>query len=226
MKGTIVNFIAILIGSGIGMLLKQGIPERIKETLMQALALAVLLIGMQMAVLTKNPLIVVVSLALGAIIGELIDIDNLLNKFGQLMTERLGSQYGDVGKGFVYASLIFCIGAMAIVGSIQEGLTGDASTIYAKSMIDGMAAVVFTAAMGIGVALAAVPVLIYQGTITLGAEFISELLSEAAINELTAVGGLLIMSISFNMLNICKIRIANLLPALVIAVIAVGLGIF
>lgn len=226
MKGTIVNFAAILIGAGIGATLKCGIPERVKETLMQALALAVLLIGMQMALLTQSPLVVVMSLAVGAVIGELLCIEQRLERFGQLLTAKLGTRYGDVGKGFVYASLIFCIGAMAIVGSIQEGLTGDASTLYAKSMLDGVAAVIFSAAMGIGVAMAAVSVLLYQGTITLGADFISVLLSQAAINELTAVGGVLIMSISLNMLKLCQIRIANLLPAVLIAVIAAQLGIF
>ncbi len=226
MKGTIVNFIAILLGSGAGLLLKKGIPNRIKETLMHALSLAVLCIGIQMALLTKNTVLVVISLAAGAIVGEFLDIEKWLNRFGAALTAHLGDAYGDVGKGFIYASLVFCVGAMSIVGSIQEGLTGNAGTIYAKSMIDGAAAVVFSAAMGVGVALAAFPVLFYQGAITLAAGSISAFLADAAIRELTAVGGVLILAIGINLLKIAEIRIANLLPAIPIAVLLTLAGIF
>jgi hypothetical protein len=226
MKGTIVNFIAIIIGAGAGMLLKSGIPEKMKETLMNALSLAVLVIGIQMALTTKNTLIVVLSLALGAAIGEMLNIDGWLNKLGEKMNAHLGDKYGDVGKGFVYASLIFCIGAMAIVGSIQEGISQNAEILYAKSLIDGVAAVVFAAAMGAGVALSAVPVALYQGSITLSAAFISSFLTEGAIGELTAVGGVLIMAIGVNMLGVKEIRIANLLPALPIGALLALAGVF
>lgn len=226
MKGALVNFVAIIIGSGIGLMLKQGIPEKYKETMMHALGLAVLVIGLKMSLVTENILVMVVSLAVGAIIGEWLDIEKGLNALGDCLTKQLGKKYGNVGEGFVSATLIFCIGAMAIIGSIQEGLTGDASTIYAKSMIDGTAAVIFTAAMGIGVAFSAVPVLLYQGAITLGASFFGDVLSQGAIHELTAVGGVLIIAIGLSMLKIKTMRIANLLPAIPLAVVLVILEIF
>jgi uncharacterized membrane protein YqgA involved in biofilm formation len=225
MKGALVNFAAILAGSIVGLILKRGIPETYKETIIDGLGLAVMVIGFKMALVTENILVVIVSIALGACVGEVMGIDAMLNRVGVLLNEKLGSRYGDVGKGFVTATLIFCIGAMAIVGSIQEGLTGDTSTLYAKSMLDGIAAIIFTAAMGIGVAFAAIPVFLYQATITVGASCFGELLSKAAINELTAVGGVLIIAVSFAMLEIKKIRVANLLPAIPIAVLLVIWGI-
>ncbi len=226
MKGSLVNFATIVIGSGLGLFIKRGIPEHYKETIMQGLGLVVGMIGLKMALVSENIMIVVISIALGALLGELLKIQDRLNQFGDKLTNKLGAQYGDVGKGFVTATLVFCIGAMAIVGSIQEGISGDASTLYAKSMIDGIAAIVFTAAMGIGVAFASVPVLIYQGLITLCASVFGELISQSAITELTAVGGILIIGISINMLELKLIRIANLLPSIPIAVLFVMLDIF
>ena len=226
MKGSLVNFATIVIGSGLGLFIKRGIPEHYKETIMQGLGLVVGIIGLKMALVSENIMIVVISIALGALLGELLKIQERLNQFGDKLTNKLGAQYGDVGKGFVTATLVFCIGAMAIVGSIQEGISGDASTLYAKSMIDGIAAIVFTAAMGIGVAFAAVSVLIYQGLITLCASVFGELISQPAITELTAVGGILIIGISINMLELKLIRIANLLPSIPIAVLFVMLDIF
>lgn len=226
MIATIVNFFTILIGAAIGLLLKNGLSERYKETLMTALSLSVMLIGLKMAWQTQNALIVVISMAVGAVIGEALKLEDYLNKFGEYLTMKLGKRFGNVGEGFVYASLVFCIGAMAIVGSLQAGLTGDGSTIYAKAMIDGAAAVVFSAAMGVGVALAAFPVLIYQGAITLGAGLLSGILSESAINELTAVGGLIVFAIGLSMIKIKTIRIASFLPAIPIAVGLVMLEIF
>lgn len=219
MRGAFVNFLAIIIGSGVGLIFKRGIPESYKETIIYGLGLAVMMIGVKMAMVTENILIVIVSIAVGAFIGEFIGIDAALNRVGIWLTTKLGDRYGDVGKGFVTATLLFCIGAMAIVGSIQEGLNGDASTLYAKSMIDGVVAIIFTAAMGIGVAFSAISVLIYQGVITVGASFFSTLITEAVIHEITAVGGVLIIAISLAMLEIKKIRVANLLPAIPIAVI-------
>lgn len=219
MKGTIVNAAAVLIGSGVGLLLKRGIPKQYETTIMQGVALAVGLIGLQMAVKTQNILIVIISLVLGAIVGEAINIDQWLNKAGEQLTERLGSQYGDAGRGFVTASLVFCIGAMAVVGSIQEGLTGDASTLYAKSTLDGITSVVFASSLGIGVALSSITILAYQGTLTFLAIMFGNVLSASAITEMTAVGGLLIVGISLLMLEIKIIKVANLLPAIPMAAV-------
>lgn len=217
MKGTIVNAAAVLLGSGIGLLLKRGIPEKYETTIMQGIAMAVGLIGLQMAFKTQNILIVIISLVLGAIIGEAINIDKWLNKAGERLTERLGSQYGDAGRGFVTASLVFCIGAMAVVGSIQEGLTGDASTLYAKATLDGITSVVFASSFGIGVAFSSAAILVYQGTLTLLAMAFGNVLSSSAIVEMTAVGGLLIVGICLLMLEVKTIKVANLLPAIPMA---------
>ncbi|MCE5285272.1 MAG: DUF554 domain-containing protein [Pelosinus sp.] len=219
MKGTIVNAVAVLTGSLAGVILRQGIPERYQQTVMQGLGLAVGIIGLEMALKTQNILIVIISLILGALCGEAIDINRWLERLGGRLTKKLGSKYGDAGQGFVTASLVYCIGAMAVVGSIQDGLTGDASTLYAKSMLDGVSSVVFASTMGIGVALSSVSILLYQGAITLLAAVFSSVLSEAVIREMTAVGGVLIVGISMLMLEIKKIKVANLLPAIPVAAI-------
>lgn len=219
MKGTLVNAATVLVGAGLGLMLKKGIPEKYQKTVMQGVALSVGLIGLQMAFKTQNILIVIISMVVGALIGEKINIDKWLNKVGDELTEKLGSQYGNVGQGFVTASLVFCVGAMAIVGSIQDGLTGDSSTLYAKATLDGITSAVFASSMGIGVAFSSVAILIYQGMITLLAASFGDILSTSSITEMTAVGGLLIVAISLLMLEIKQIRVANLLPAIPIAAV-------
>lgn len=219
MKGTLVNAATVLVGAGVGLMLKKGIPEKFQKTVMQGVALSVGLIGLQMAFKTQNMLIVILSMVVGALIGEKINIDKWLNNVGNELTERLGAQYGNVGQGFVTASLVFCVGAMAIVGSIQDGLTGDASTLYAKATLDGITAAVFASSMGIGVAFSSVAILIYQGIITMLASSFGDVLSTSSITEMTAVGGLLIVAISLLMLEIKQIRVANLLPAIPIAAV-------
>lgn len=223
MKGTLVNAAAVITGATVGLLLKRGMPERYQQTIMQGLGLAVGIIGLQMAFKTQNILIVILSVVVGAVLGEALNIDAWLNKLGNWLTAKLGNQYGNVGEGFVTASLVYCIGAMAVVGSIQDGLTGDASTLYAKSMLDGISAIVFASTLGIGVALSSISVLIYQGSITALAGAFSTLLTGSIITELTAVGGVLIIGISLLMLEVKKIKVANLLPAIPAAVIITAL---
>ncbi|QDR83077.1 DUF554 domain-containing protein [Sporomusa termitida] len=218
MKGTIVNAAAVFVGSGIGLALKQGIPEKYHNTIMQGMALAVGVIGLQMALKTENILVVILGLAMGAVIGEALNIDHYLNKLGERLSLKLGKQSGggqsSIGRGFVTASLIYCIGAMSVVGSIQDGLTGDTSTLYAKSLLDGITAIVFASTMGIGVMFSSISVLLYQGLITLLAGFLSAVLSDNVIKEMTATGGILIVGVSILMLELKKIRLANLLPAI------------
>ena len=149
--------------------------------------------------------------------GEWLDIDARLEKLGALLTQRLGAQYGNVGQAFVTASLVFCVGAMAVVGAIQDGMTDDAATLYAKATLDGIASAVFASSMGAGVALSALPVLLYQGAISLTAAAFGATLPTAAVTEMSAVGGLLIVGISMRMLKLGDIRIANLLPAVFVA---------
>lgn len=221
--GTIVNATAILAGAGLGLILRKGLPEKWQETIMHAIGLSVAIIGIQMALKTNNIIIVIISLVLGAIAGELLDIDKALNRAGVWVGGKLtsskdkGSAAAIIGQGFVATSLIYCVGAMAIVGSIQEGLTGDASTLYAKSILDGITAIIFAANMGVGVALSALSVAVYQGSITLLAGSMETIMSPAILAELTATGGILIIAIGLNMLKLLKIRIANLLPAILIA---------
>ena len=221
--GTIVNAAAILAGAGLGLILRKGLPEKWQETIMHAIGLSVAIIGIQMALKTNNIIIVIISLVLGAIAGELLDIDKALNRVGVWVGGKLtsskdkGSAAAIIGQGFVATSLIYCVGAMAIVGSIQEGLTGDASTLYAKSILDGITAIIFAANMGVGVALSALSVAVYQGSITLLAGSMESIMSAAILAELTATGGILIIAIGLNMLKLLKIRIANMLPAILIA---------
>lgn len=224
--GTIVNACSIVLGSVLGLFLKQGIPEKYQNTIMQGLSLVIAAIGLQMAMKSQNMLIVIASIALGALVGEWLELDVWLNKAGNSLAEVVKKmplfanvEGTAVSQGFVTATLVYCIGAMAIVGSIQEGLTGDASILYAKSMLDGITAVFFTSLMGIGVAFSSLSVLLYQGAITILAVFLASFLSEPVINELTATGGVLIMGISLVMLKLCDIKLANLLPAIIFAVI-------
>lgn len=217
------NAVTIVAGAGIGLWFKHGIPEKYQQTIMYGLGLAVGIIGLQMALKTHNILVDISSLAIGAIIGEAIGIDDKLQLAGQRITGWLGKGHGDVGKGFITATLVFCVGAMAIVGPIQEGLRGDASTLYAKATLDGIAAMVLASGMGMGVAFSAIPVFVFQGSITLLAGIISTMLSEAAMTELTAVGGILIIGVSMLILEIKVCKIANLLPAIPVAAIMASL---
>lgn len=220
MLGTIVNALAIIGGSLFGFLLKGGIPKKINETIMKGLALCILVIGVSGAIKSQNMLIVICSIVIGALIGEAIDIDANLFKLGDAIEKRLQGKGGRISEGFVTASLVYCVGAMAIVGSLNSGLKGDHSILFTKAMLDGISAIMFTSTLGIGVALSAIPVFIYQGTITIGASFLQGVLSQPSIiTEISAVGSVLIMGLGFNMLGLTKIKVANLLPAVIIPII-------
>lgn len=181
-------------------------------------ALCIIVIGVQMAFKSENIMVVIFSIVLGAIVGEGIDIDTKLQRFGDWIGSKLigGHDAGAakvIGEGFVAASLIYCVGAMAIIGSLQDGLKGDTTILFAKSTLDGIIAIILTANLGIGVALSAVSVLLYQGTLTLLAGVLEPVLTTSILNEVTATGGMLIMAIGVNMLKVVQIRISNLLPA-------------
>ena len=218
MKGTLVNTVAVLVGSGLGVLLKTGLAEKYKETVMQTLGLAVGIIGIKMALASENFIMVILSLVIGAIMGEYYTLNKKIDNLGQKLTAKCGEKYGDVGVGFVTASLIYCIGAMAIVGALQDGINGDAGILYAKALLDGISAIVFAATLGIGVSLSALSILVYQGSLTLLAGVLQPLLIPAVITEITATGGVLIIAIALSMLNILKIRIANLLPSMLVVI--------
>lgn len=195
---------------------------------MQGITLCIFVIGCQMAFQSKNIIVVIVSIAIGTVIGEILDIDRKLQRFGnwvevKMVGKRNTGTTGAIGEGFIAASLIYCIGAMAIVGSIQDGLTGDHQILFAKSTLDGMTAIIFTANLGVGVGLSAVSVLIYQGLITILASHLQSFMTPALMAEITATGGILIMAIAVNMSKVMQIRIANQIPALVIVVLIMSL---
>lgn len=220
MIGTIVNAAAIVIGGLLGTLLGNRFPEKMKVTVIQGLGLTVLLVGMQMAIQSKNILMVIFSIVIGGILGEWIDIEARLHQVGRWVEEKCKGfgKGGNIAEGFVRTSLIYCVGAMAITGAIQDGLNHDPSTLIAKGMIDGFSAIAFAATMGFGVALSSVPVFIYQGSLTIAASWVQALMTPPIVAEMTATGGLLIMGIGLNIMEITKIKVGNLLPAIFVAV--------
>lgn len=228
--GSLVNAGGIIIGSLLGLLLRR-IPESMKQTVMTGIGLFVMVLGLDMALESEQLFIVIISLVFGAVIGEAIDIEKKLHQVGYWLEKKLSkNQTGDFAQGFVSATLIFVIGAMAIVGSLDSGLRQDHDILYTKSMIDGFTSMVLSSTLGIGVLLSAVPVFIYEGSISLFAnvihQYVPEALLEKLISEITSVGGILILAIGINMLGIKAIRVANLLPSLaVVAVIIVFMNI-
>lgn len=238
LTGTLVNAAAILVGSLLGMLLtwlaghfstllpagSTLLAERLKTIIMQGVALCVMYLGISGCLEGNNSLIAILSMVLGALIGELLDLDKRMRSLGdwvQKRTEHLVTNGGQasISEGFVTASLLFCVGAMAIVGALQDGLTGDHSTLFAKSLLDGISSIVFGASLGLGVAFSAVAILLYQGSISLMASFLQPYLGDAVIEEMTCVGSLLIVALSLNMLGLTKIKVMNLVPAIFLPIL-------
>ncbi|MDD6794018.1 MAG: DUF554 domain-containing protein [Clostridiaceae bacterium] len=221
MQATIVNCLTIIIGCIVGLLIKGKLPEKIINTIMNGLALCTIYIGVSGALQCKNTIEMIVSVAVGGLIGELIDIDKGLNKFGQHIENKFKKDNGNISisQGFVTSSLLFCVGAMALVGSLESGLQGKYDTLYAKSMLDGITSIIFTSTLGIGVAFSIVTVFLYQGTITLCAGFLPGILSTEVITSMSVVGSLLIIGLGLNLLKVTNIKIANLLPSVFIPII-------
>ncbi|MEQ2130455.1 DUF554 domain-containing protein [Caldanaerobacter subterraneus KAk] len=219
MLGTIVNSIAIIVGGTIGTLLKVGIPDRFKNIVMQGVALSVAIIGISSGLQFNNLMLVIMSLVIGGVIGEALDIEGYLNRLGDTLQRKLSKDNGStISKGFVTASLVYCVGAMAIVGSLKEGLSGDHNILFAKSVLDGISSIIFASTFGVGVIFSAISVFLYQGFITVGASFLQGLLIKPVIDDMTAVGGILIFAISLNMLEIKSIKVGNLLPSIFIPI--------
>lgn len=215
MLGTIVNALAIIAGGLIGLLFGKGIAEKYKQTILQGVALSVILIGWKSALAADQLLIVIISMVVGATIGEGLNIEGRLERLGQWLEARVSAGPGSsLARGFVTASLVFCVGSMAIVGALESGLTGNHQTLFAKSILDGVISIVFASTMGAGVLFSSAAVFLYQGLITLAAVFLKPLLAAATVAQMTAVGGLLIVAIGLNMLGMVKIRVGNLLPAI------------
>jgi len=222
--GTIVNGICIIIGTLLGRFL-QFIPERMKETVMYGIGLAVIVLGLQMGFKSENFLIVIISLVIGAVLGEWWGWDDKLAALGKWLEKRIGTKgQGTIAQGFVTATLIFVIGAMAIIGALDSGIRNDHNVLYTKAIIDGFTALILSTTLGIGVIFSAIPVFLYQGLIALFATQINRIvpqeLMDVFILEMTATGGVMIFAIGLNLVGLTKIRVANLLPSiLVVAVI-------
>lgn len=214
MQGTIVNTLAIIVGSIAGVFLKKGISERHSQSIMHAVGLAVILIGIRGALKSDDLLVVILSLVLGTFLGETIGIEAALEKMGSVLENRYAGSSTGFTKGFVTASLIYCVGAMAIVGSLESGLAGNHQTLYAKSVLDGITSIILASTLGIGVLFSAVSVLVYQGLITVCAGFAKPYLVNDVVLQMSSIGGLLIIAIGLNLLEIKSMRVGNMLPAI------------
>jgi uncharacterized membrane protein YqgA involved in biofilm formation len=225
--GTIVNGVLIIIGTLLGKWLHR-IPEQMKSTVLQVIGLAVIVLGLQMGFKSENFLIVILSLVIGTVIGEYVGLEDKLNQLGFWLEEKIGNKgQGSISEGFVTATLIFVIGAMAIIGALDCGIRGDHSVLYTKAIIDGFTALILTTTLGIGVVFSAVPVMLYQGTIALFAtqidRLIPQVLMDGFIKEMTATGGVMIFAIGLNLAGITKIRVANMLPGIVVSGVIVSI---
>lgn len=219
--GVIVNVATVLIGSCIGLVFKKGISKKYSDAVMKGIGFCTILIGIQGMLKGENVLVAIVSMVIGAIIGTAIDIDKRLNGAGDFLSKKLkkndGTDKVSIAEGFVTASLLFCVGAMTIVGSLNSGLKGDHTMIFTKSTLDFFSSMMLSASLGIGVPFAALFVLVFQGGIVLLAGLIEPLLSDSAIVEITCVGSLMILALGFNLTGIGKFKVANYLPALFFA---------
>ena len=220
MIGTLVNTLAAVVGGLLGSLLKKGIPERFADLVQKGLALCVLYIGVKGSLVGTNTLVTILSLVLGAILGELLNIDGGIERLGAWAQSKLSRKGASrLGEGFVTASLLFCVGSMAVVGSLQSGLTGNHETIFTKSMLDFVSAIILASTLGLGVCLSGAFVLVYQGAIVLLARWAAPILSDYVVAEMSCAGSLLIVALGLNMLGITKLKVANLLPAMFLPII-------
>ncbi|NMD72490.1 DUF554 domain-containing protein [Bacillus sp. DNRA2] len=223
--GTIVNGLLIVLGTLLGKIFHK-IPEKMKNSVMTVIGLAVAVLGLQMGFKSENFLIVIISLVIGTVIGEYFELEDKLNAVGLWLEKRIGSNgHGSISEGFVTATLIFVIGAMAIIGALDSGIRGDHDVLYTKAIIDGFTSIILTTTLGIGVVFSAIPVVLYQGTIAIFAtqidRFVAQALMDSFIVEMTATGGVMIFAIGLNLIGITKVRVANLLPSIIITGIIV-----
>ncbi len=213
MLGVLVNVATIVVGGIIGVILKDRMKEEISTIIMQGIGLSVLVIGMVGAIKTNNSIVLVLSLISGGVIGTLLHIDNKLELVGQTVEEKLSHREG-FAKGFVMGALLYCVGSMAIVGSLEAGVNGDNTILFVKSILDGVTAIVFAATLGYGIIFSSIPVFLIQGGIVLLSKWIEPLLTEELITEISAVGSALIIAIAFNILEIKKFKLGDLLPSI------------
>lgn len=222
----LINALCIATGAVIGLFLKKGIPEKIKDTLIKAMGLCVFYIGISLVLKGENTLLIIISIAIGTVIGELIDLDAKVNKLGVYLQSRFRKdEKSKFAEGFVTASILFCAGAMGVIGSLDAGLTGNGDTLIAKGIIDGIISAIFAATMGIGVAFSSVIVFLYQGIFILLATVISSYISDPVVASVSSIGGITILGIAINLVLDKNIRVANITPAVFIPMILSIFGI-
>ncbi len=219
MQGTIVNVAAVIVGSLIGLLIHSRLPKRVAGIAFQGIGLFTIFLGFTMSAKSNELLIMIMSIVAGSILGEFIDIEKHLEKGSELINRKIKTSEVKFTDGFITATLLFCVGSMAILGAIEEGLGGKPNLFYAKSILDGFSSIALAASLGIGVMFSAIPLLLYQGTLTILAKSLQSVLTQAIINELTAVGGLLLIGLGINLLGIKNLKVINMLPALLIAAV-------
>lgn len=220
MTGVLVNVATVLIGSTIGLIFKKGISKKYSDAVMIGIGLCTVMIGIQGMLKGENQLVAIISMVIGALVGTALDIDGKLSGAGDFISKKLKKVQGDkttIAQGFVTASLLFCVGAMTIIGSLESGLKGDHTTIFTKSILDLFSSCMLSASLGVGVFFAAVFVLVFQGSLVLLAGVLEPLLSDSAVAEITCVGSLMILALGLNLTGLSKFKVANYFPALVAA---------
>ncbi len=219
MIGTLVNVVAILIGGSLGLLFRTRIPERMFKIVFQAIGIFTLYLGVSMALKANELLLMVFSLVVGALIGEFLRLEERVEKLSDLLKKKIGSKDDKFSTGFVTSFMLFCLGAMTILGSMEEGMGNEPTLLLTKSMMDGFSAVALAAVMGVGVLFSVIPLLIYQGGLTLLAALFGGVIPEVIITEIAGVGGVLIIGLGISILEIKKIKVLNMLPALLVEVL-------
>lgn len=219
MSGVIVNTLTVIIGSITGLLFKKGIPKKITDAIMIGLGFCTVSIGISGLVNDVNTIILIISIVLGAAIGTALDIDSKINHIGDYLSKKFKANDDkvSVSEGFVTACLLFCIGSMTIVGSLNAGISGDNKMLYTKALLDLISSTMLSASLGIGVLFAAAFVFVFQGALVLLAQYIAPFLTPETIAQLNGAGSLLIFALGLNIVGITKIKIANYLPAIIIA---------
>ena len=224
--GALVNGVTVIFGTLVGRLLRR-IPESMKNTVMNGIGLSIVVLGIQMGFKSENYLIVIISLVVGGVNGELIALEDKFTSAGHWLENKIGSKEpGSISQGFITASLVFVVGAMGILGALDSGIKGNHDILYTKAIMDGFIAILLSSTLGIGVVFSAIPIIVYEGSIAIFATQITRFVPDALLNncisELTATGGIMIAAIGLNLLGITKIKVANLLPGIVVAVLLVS----
>jgi len=219
MYGTLINASAVIIGSLIGLIFHSKLPKKITNTAFHGVGLFTIVLGITMAIKTDNFLIMIFSIVIGSIFGEIIDLEKMINNFGEWLKKNFKTKNERFSEGFITAFLLYCMGSMTILGSIEEGIEGTRTLLITKSVLDGFSSIVLSATLGVGVLFSFIPLLLFQGGLTLFASNMQHVFTEIMITELTAVGGIILLGLGITMLEIKKIRILNMLPSLIIVVI-------